>query len=613
MINEFSIENFRVFRDKTTFKLKPLTILTGPNNSGKSTVNKALLLLKETFVKNFINKGADFQIPFYLESDSNIKLGKIPALIPDHSKSPYINYSFPYYFEGITLPLILNLRINTDEKAWKKSAIDEYSISYNGKIIFRTKKTTDYFIDPDHLSDIDFTKWLEILQAIKNANLKESITSDASSHNQCMALPIDMIHELEVSELSPDLIFFDDFLNNTLLNPVNYPLNENKLLKLAEINGTSINDTDRAENKVIDLFIDLCNIMSSKKYDIKFLNKRVLKYIENDFITISNNTFTKTSAPDDQYFMATTYNFNKAFNPETRDKVSGTYGIYMMYKVLFNNRSFGNFNRLASLIVSIFKLMITKFNDDLLELQYVPHIKLTSGRGIQRQDANWLISNITKFGNETYDLIKLQMDNQAESPEIWGDFDEFLFPKWLSAFGLSDFNISIEEDDNSQLIHIYINNFENGIKRHIADIGSAYAHIIILLMVMENIFKNVGLIIEEPEANLHPKFQSLLADAFVDYINEKNNKRSFIIETHSEYLIRKLQYLIAKGKFNPDDVIIYYIDDPDPNKRLKNTPQIREITIDKYGRMSQDFGPGFFDEADNIAIQLFNLNQQSEN
>ncbi|WP_366915396.1 AAA family ATPase [uncultured Polaribacter sp.] len=41
------LKNFRVFKDKTTFQLRPFTILTRPNNSGKSSFIKYLLLLKE--------------------------------------------------------------------------------------------------------------------------------------------------------------------------------------------------------------------------------------------------------------------------------------------------------------------------------------------------------------------------------------------------------------------------------------------------------------------------------------------------------------------------------------------------------------------------------------
>lgn len=46
MIKKIGIKNFRVFKDYAEFEIRPITILTGPNNSGKSSFTKLLLLLK---------------------------------------------------------------------------------------------------------------------------------------------------------------------------------------------------------------------------------------------------------------------------------------------------------------------------------------------------------------------------------------------------------------------------------------------------------------------------------------------------------------------------------------------------------------------------------------
>lgn len=46
MNTKITIKNFRVFdEDGVTFELNPLTILTGCNSSGKSSMVKAILLL----------------------------------------------------------------------------------------------------------------------------------------------------------------------------------------------------------------------------------------------------------------------------------------------------------------------------------------------------------------------------------------------------------------------------------------------------------------------------------------------------------------------------------------------------------------------------------------
>jgi AAA15 family ATPase/GTPase len=46
-ITKFGLQNFRIFKEHFDFELAPIMVLTGPNNSGKSSLSKALLLLKE--------------------------------------------------------------------------------------------------------------------------------------------------------------------------------------------------------------------------------------------------------------------------------------------------------------------------------------------------------------------------------------------------------------------------------------------------------------------------------------------------------------------------------------------------------------------------------------
>lgn len=62
-VKRFGIKNFRVFKEYQEFRLAPLTILTGPNNSGKSSLNKALLLIQENeeFIKNHQEQTGEFK------------------------------------------------------------------------------------------------------------------------------------------------------------------------------------------------------------------------------------------------------------------------------------------------------------------------------------------------------------------------------------------------------------------------------------------------------------------------------------------------------------------------------------------------------------------------
>lgn len=49
--------------------------------------------------------------------------------------------------------------------------------------------------------------------------------------------------------------------------------------------------------------------------------------------------------------------------------------------------------------------------------------------------------------------------------------------------------------------------------------------------------------------------QADLADLFIDIVKKANGKK-LIIETHSEYLLKRLRRRISEGVISPDDVSI---------------------------------------------------------
>lgn len=115
--------------------------------------------------------------------------------------------------------------------------------------------------------------------------------------------------------------------------------------------------------------------------------------------------------------------------------------------------------------------------------------------------------------------------------------------------------------------------------------------------------------VEEPEIHLHPRFQSMLATMFLEAY--RNYNIHFIIETHSEYLIRKFQAFVAQSSLqantgiSADEISIYYLNNP--KKRPEGKNHVERIVIKPDGRLSNPFGPGFFDEADSLAMSLLKI------
>ena len=189
---------------------------------------------------------------------------------------------------------------------------------------------------------------------------------------------------------------------------------------------------------------------------------------------------------------------------------------------------------------------------------------------------------------------------------------------WMRKFGVGhDFDVisidgeayrvKIKDEDNSTV--------------NLADKGMGSIQLMILLLRLATILREYEpqnmvaledndklhyptIVIEEPEQNLHPKVQSLLADLFL-YLNKEYHCK-FVVETHSEYLIRKTQVLVSKENFEDKSSMkennpfkVYYFDGEKKDKLYYSM----EYRTD--GKFSNEFGTGFFDTASNLAFELF--------
>ena len=52
MLKELKLSNFRLFNDEVTVRFRPITVLIGKNNYGKSSIVKFLLMLRQSLNKD---------------------------------------------------------------------------------------------------------------------------------------------------------------------------------------------------------------------------------------------------------------------------------------------------------------------------------------------------------------------------------------------------------------------------------------------------------------------------------------------------------------------------------------------------------------------------------
>jgi AAA15 family ATPase/GTPase len=206
--------------------------------------------------------------------------------------------------------------------------------------------------------------------------------------------------------------------------------------------------------------------------------------------------------------------------------------------------------------------------------------------------------------------------------------------KWMQAFEVgSNFTISMHAGEAYEM-----KIFSNETEIYLADKGMGSIQAMLLIMriaciirkikVAENRSTNTRIvegkvtkqdsftyrlidkttvIIEEPELNLHPALQSKLADLFLD-VHQKF-KIDFLIETHSEYVLRRSQVIVAFNEFevapNENPFCVYYFP-----KEIEVQPYKLEYNED--GSFNRNFGDGFFDEASSSTLELLKLKRQKK-
>lgn len=128
---------------------------------------------------------------------------------------------------------------------------------------------------------------------------------------------------------------------------------------------------------------------------------------------------------------------------------------------------------------------------------------------------------------------------------------------------LSKFNLNVQVNKLEDILHKLTVN-QNSLTLDITDVGFGISQVLPVIIQGFLSYEDSITLIEQPEIHLHPKMQADLADLFIDIAIKKKTKnkreiKNLIIETHSEYLIKRLRRRISEGEINASDVAIYII------------------------------------------------------
>ncbi len=163
---------------------------------------------------------------------------------------------------------------------------------------------------------------------------------------------------------------------------------------------------------------------------------------------------------------------------------------------------------------------------------------------------------------------------------------------WLKTMNLAD-DLSVHQLGRSARYELHIIN--HGEASNLKDVGVGVSQV--LPVIVSALFAQPGhiVIIEEPESHLHPLAQSQLAELFSQVSQERGVQ--FILETHSEHLLTRLQRCVAEQAIEPEQLAMYFVE------RDGTKAKINALQLDDYGEI-RNWPDNFFgDEMGDIAAR----------
>ena len=730
MNTKFTIKNFRVFDENgVSIDIKPLTILTGCNSSGKSSIVKAAFLLNSFMnqINNAIEKGEKIQLSKYkldFTQYPNNLLGRFDKIIPDGSSSHKVTLGYTIHScliskdvdvefvfavdknDDLNNAYLVSIKMSTDDGVLYSSD-KENGTSVNLNLVkdhLPVYAITDFLIDNfcdlnvarslaleeggisedeykterdkfiSNFREIGRSRVMDVVnykrlrrmkfRVYKNKDEKEfryttkqlEILDKVNENNTYFNIPVlDYLHTIKKEDIKSviESEMIPDSDDNTYLVSPSIILSASEKI-ITDFLISNFNTFDEYFKDAEYRFFENVSIHETK--DICIPNITIKQdYLQNnpesgwgteEFTLFGDNDESEETKEEKTleqrikewedkpvsfemlYQVVMVWNEKKA--PENSDYYKGGPNYFptmegeARFPGIFHHYAFDMLSTFFDLV--FFEVLSSSGTEN---MSYVSSSRATVKKLYSLDEKN----DFTELLHKYFDAKRLfeERDRFKKPRYKANDFMNY----WIKQFGLGD-SLSLHLDDDGLGIKIRLHKKAEDKGRLLSDEGYGITQLISILLQIETAilsskeekanhnyslsafdkydtnvfhFEESTIAIEEPEIHLHPSYQSKLAEMFAEaYCKYRIH---FIIETHSEYLIRKMQTLAAKKVIDGDDISIQYVYHPNVEQRPLYAPQITSIKVKSDGRLTDSFGPGFFDEADNASMELLTLKEQN--
>lgn len=507
MLSKFMGSNYKAFED-FSLELKPLTILLGANSCGKSAILNSFLMLSQS-----IETSSRTETPFRLNGN-RVGMGESLNIIKDKNKNKTLSFSFEF-----------------DEQTSIKRSID---------------------LAKRECMEVHFDCTRYIYQVLRRDRVINSSISPLLNELDNLYYSSDNFNATQLTKISKKICsFIRVYRSNkdTIVSKSKTPLSKAFHGFVEDVSYQKIQDCLVGLLPISLMRLAAQKIQIDFKYkkkddyfyisQVKLINRGGERIIDikidaSEDITINSDVIDNDILRKSKNDIKRLLDFKSLLICDSTDGIRASAAGYF---IKTNNPVAVHFSRILS---SSFKELKNAFSgvsiNHVSPLRAFPQRYYLLDKAIYHNQLNAL------DGTELAEVLK-------NNSHIKDNINELL----------AEFNIAIEIDKVNDIIHkISVN--QEAVSLELTDVGFGISQVLPILV--QAYLSPVGsiTIIEQPEIHLHPKMQAWLTDALIK-IALGSSKR-FIIETHSDALVRRLRLRIVDedSLLSENDVAVYYLE-----------------------------------------------------
>lgn len=584
-LTSLSIYNFKGIDEAGVhIALSPITLLFGPNNAGKSTVIQALYLAKEVLLNDnpnpdHVDGGGDF-----------INLGGFKEFVHNHDLKRNVSIKMEIDLEGIDLPAITQ----SEEIHWQLF-LDLVNEIGDAK---HSDSYCPYSGMFDKLNTIgnEGSSWYQIQEALNRVELvgvSFTLSWGSGTNRPYVSTYTILINNIVVASIhcneNGQQLFYGVEISQLLSGAEKNKLKSQRIKQLA------------AENQGDDYpEIELPPVMQEL---------RSILDLDATWDILLPNSVCAYCSPDPQIINA---EIRGCALPAWDKKIE----FFEDYDSGFNSKLCSAF--LSSLLIGP-GLLLRKFFQK--QLQYVGPIREIPPRNFQPAATHQV--NRWANGLAAWDVLFTTSEMKLETINTWlnggGSLNtgyQVERKKYLTLQVADPLSLELRkvaagedlEEENITSLRTFLNqppelktvfkSTTTGLEVCPKDMGVGISQVMPIIIAAALPRLDALIAIEQPELHIHPAWQTVLGDLFINSIHQ-DDPPQFLLETHSEHLLLRLlrrirhtntETVSAELTLTNKDIAVYWVG------RNESGSEITYLEIDKDGSFNTPWPEGFFDE-----------------